>query len=76
MLHLPWLPRCRAVSGISHIQCDAKDGNSLYGDVVLESFNMVYSDEDSILHQKYVRNTANKNKELIKLGFSATVVLV
>ena len=32
-------------SGYSVMQ---SDGNSLCGDVVLESFNMVYSDEDSI----------------------------
>ena len=29
------------------------DGNSFCGDVVLDSFNIVYSDEDSILDQKY-----------------------
>ena len=29
------------------------DGNSLSGDVVLDSFNMLYRDEDSILYQKY-----------------------
>ena len=29
------------------------DGNSFWGDVVLDSFNMVNSDEDSILEQKY-----------------------
>ena len=29
------------------------DGDSFYGDVVLDSFNMVYSDEDSIQDQKY-----------------------
>ena len=28
------------------------DGNNFYGDV-LDSFNMVYSDEDSISNQKY-----------------------
>ena len=29
------------------------DGNSFCGDVVLNSFNMSYRDEDSILEQKY-----------------------
>ena len=29
------------------------DRNSFCGDVVLDSFNMVYRDEDSILYQKY-----------------------
>ena len=29
------------------------DGNSFSWDVVLDSFNMVYSDEDSILEQTY-----------------------
>ena len=29
------------------------DGNRLCGDVVLDSFNMVYGHEDSILEQKY-----------------------
>ena len=29
------------------------DGNSFYGEVVLDNFNMVYSDEDSMLYQKY-----------------------
>ena len=29
------------------------DGNSFYGDVVLDGFNMVYSDEDSIKDRKY-----------------------
>ena len=29
------------------------DGNSSYGDVVLESFNKAYRVKDSILHQKY-----------------------
>ena len=29
------------------------DGDSFCGDVVLVSFNMLYSDEDSILDQKY-----------------------
>ena len=29
------------------------DGNSFCGDVVLDSFNMKYSDEDSILNKKY-----------------------
>ena len=31
------------------------DGNSFYGDVVLDSFNMVYIDEDSILDERYVK---------------------
>ena len=31
------------------------DGNSFCGDVVLDSFNMEYSDEDSILDKKYVK---------------------
>ena len=31
------------------------DGNSFYGDVVLDSFNMVYSDEDSIEEQKHAK---------------------
>ena len=30
------------------------DGNSYIGDLVLDSFNMEYSDGDSILDQKYV----------------------
>ena len=29
------------------------DGNSFCGDVVLDSFNTAYRDEDSILDQKY-----------------------
>ena len=29
------------------------DGNSIYGDVVLDSFNKIARDEDSILNQKY-----------------------
>ena len=29
------------------------DGKSFCGDVVLDSFNMEYSDEDSILEKKY-----------------------
>ena len=29
------------------------DGNSYCGDVVLDSFNMTYRDEDGILDQKY-----------------------
>ena len=29
------------------------DGNSIYGDVVLDSFNKVFQDEDSIFDQKY-----------------------
>ena len=29
------------------------DGNSLWGDVVLDSFNKAYRDEDSILYQIY-----------------------
>ena len=29
------------------------DGNSFCGDVVLDSFNMSFRDEDSILEQKY-----------------------
>ena len=29
------------------------DGNSFCGDVVLDSFNTVYRDDDSILEQKY-----------------------
>ena len=29
------------------------DGNSFYGDVVLDGFNMSFRDEDSILEQKY-----------------------
>ena len=29
------------------------DGNSFGGDVVLDSFNMLYRDEDSMLEQKY-----------------------
>ena len=33
------------------------DGNSFYGDVVLDSFNMVYSDEDSIKDRKYENET-------------------
>ena len=75
------------------------DWNSFCGDVVLDRFSMVYSDEDSIKDQKYEkifcnlnyedfqfqellqkmhiqRITAHNNKELIILGFSATVVLV
>ena len=69
------------------------DGNNFFGDVVLDSFNISYRDEDSILYinmlrsllwrfkilelieeNAYIRNTAHK--ELIKLGFRATVVLV
>ena len=30
------------------------DGNSLWEDVFLDSFNMTYTDEDSILDQKHV----------------------
>ena len=76
------------------------DGNSFCGDVVLDSFNMLNMDEDSILDQSMkskhfrlfiteilnfisdfkkmhiCRNTAQYNKELIKIGFNATVVLV
>ena len=38
------------------------DGNSLCGDVVLDSFNMVYRDEDSIYDQ-------NKNEiDFLHLG--------
>ena len=71
------------------------NGNSSYGDVVLNSFNKGYRDKDSILEQKYKkrifwdlhyedfvlrkihikRNTVLNNKEPLKLGFSATVVL-
>ena len=29
------------------------DGHSYYGDVVLDSFNMIHRDEDSILDQKH-----------------------
>ena len=29
------------------------DGNSFLGDVILDSFNMAYGDEGSILDQKY-----------------------
>ena len=33
------------------------DGNSFCGDIVLDSFNMVYSDENSIYDQKYEKRT-------------------
>ena len=33
--------------------CDQSDGNSFWGDVVLDSFNMVKRHEGSILDQKY-----------------------
>ena len=34
------------------------DGNSFCGDVVLDSFNMAYSDKDSIKDQKYEHKTS------------------
>ena len=73
-------------------------GNSFGGEIVLDSFNIVYRDEGSILDQKYkkkiclnlndedfnlnsdlnayFKKLAHNNKELMKLGVSATVVLV
>ena len=64
------------------------NGSRFYGDVVSDSFHEVSPDEDNILEQiyrsKYVRIvfikilyfTAHNNKEFIKSGFSATVVIV
>ena len=75
------------------------DGNSFWGDVVLDNFNMAYRAKESILDKNMniktfgmfimmilnlrlveemhiKRKTAHNNMELIKLGVSATVVLV
>ena len=40
---------------VRYVQCDAmlqSDGNSFCGDFVLDSFNMAYRDEYSILNKK------------------------
>ena len=66
------------------------DGNRFCEDVALDSFSMAYRDKDSILDQNekqisldlyyedfnFKEIQAHNNKELIKLGFSGTVVLV
>ena len=62
------------------------DGNIYCVDVVLDSFNIEYRDEDRIWDQnmkskyfgifimkKISRNSAHNNKELIKFGLIATV---
>ena len=36
-----------------YVFCILSDGDSIFGDIVLDSFNMVYSDEDRIQGQKY-----------------------
>ena len=64
-------------------------GTVFFGNVVLDSFDMAYRDKDIILNQHeyekliswYLNYEENANlqkysKELIKLGFSATEVLV
>ena len=38
---------------ISYTLVTQSDGNRFCGDVVFDSFNMAYRDEDSILDQKY-----------------------
>ena len=37
------------------VKCDTIRWEQFCGDVVLDSFNMEYSDEDSILDKKYVK---------------------
>ena len=36
-----------------NLQVMQSDGNTFCGDVVLDSFDMAYRDEDNILYQKY-----------------------
>ena len=59
------------------------DGNSFYGVIVLDSFNMANRDEDGFLDQcnrmkslKILIIKTSHDKELIELALSATFVLV
>ena len=53
------------------------NGNSFIGDVIVDSFNILYRDEDSILNQKYDKQILwalySVNRKLINKKYDSNV---